>query len=71
MLSGKLEAGNYRIVTDIWYANEPLPQTIRHVWAGFTINEGEEQRALDKVRKSAEKVLLSTMARHRSVLSGR
>ena len=37
MLSVKLEAGNYRIITDVWYTNEAPPQIVRTVWADFTI----------------------------------
>ncbi|SMC46458.1 M56 family metallopeptidase [Papillibacter cinnamivorans] len=39
MLSYKLETGNYRIVTEVWYANEAAPQTKRTVWADFTVGE--------------------------------
>lgn len=36
MISVKLGAGNYRIITDVWYTNEPEP-VVRTVWADFTI----------------------------------
>lgn len=36
MISVKLGAGNYRIITDVWYANEPDP-AVRTVWADFII----------------------------------
>ncbi len=37
LFSVKLDAGNYRLVTDVRYANEPPPPTVRKVWADFTI----------------------------------
>lgn len=36
MLAGNLDTGNYRIITDIWHANDQS-QTARTVWADFTI----------------------------------
>lgn len=36
MLPVKLDAGNYRIVADVWYADEAKP-AVRTVWADFTI----------------------------------
>lgn len=38
MFNGKVEPGNYRIVTAVWYADEQPPQTKHNVWADFTIN---------------------------------
>jgi len=37
MLSVELEPGNYRIVTEVWYASEQPPQIVRTVWVDFTI----------------------------------
>lgn len=53
MLSGKLDTGNYRIVTDVWYTNETAPRTIHKVWADFTVSEREAEITLDKVRELA------------------
>ncbi len=36
MLPVKLDTGNYRIVTDVWYGDEPTP-VVRTVWSDFTI----------------------------------
>ncbi len=38
MFTSKLAPGNYRIVTDVWYANEQPPQIKHNVWAEFSIN---------------------------------
>ncbi len=55
MLAGKLDAGNYRIITDVWYANEQ-PPTVRTVWADFVIDTSPTfQISLDNVRTLAQK----------------
>jgi beta-lactamase regulating signal transducer with metallopeptidase domain len=54
MLSAKLDMGNYRIVTDVWYANEQPPQTVRTVWADFIISETNMSLSLDDVRTLAK-----------------
>lgn len=60
MLSSRLDAGNYRIITEVWYAE--LSQLKRVVWADFTVSESNNSPAvkegkisLDKVRKLAKK----------------
>ena len=53
MLSAKLDMGNYRIVTDVWYANEQPPQTVRTVWADFIIVTNMSL-SLDDVRTLAK-----------------
>lgn len=55
MLAGKLEAGTYRIVTDILYENETNPKTTRSVWAEFSIGERQSKLTLDDIRKLAQK----------------
>lgn len=54
MFSVKLDAGNYRIVTDVYYTNEPAP-IVRTVWADFTISETRANLTLDDVRAFAQK----------------
>jgi beta-lactamase regulating signal transducer with metallopeptidase domain len=55
MLSVKLRAGNYRIVTEVWYANEQPPMTVRKVWTDFTISETKANMTLNDVRMLAQK----------------
>lgn len=55
MLTGVLEAGTYRIVTDISYANETDSKTTRTVWAEFSIGERQSALTLDDIRKLGQK----------------
>lgn len=55
MLEGGLEAGKYRIVTEVWYKNESPPQTKRAVWADFTVSKRKAESAPEDVPESTGK----------------
>jgi hypothetical protein len=61
MFSFKLDAGNYRIVTEVWYANETPPLTRRKVWADFTIglpdSTGWQDIHIDMPRDEVHKIM--------------
>jgi len=60
MISVKLGVGNYRIITDVWYTNEPEP-VVRTVWADFTIaapdSTGWQEVRIGMLRDEVHKIM--------------
>ncbi len=54
MLPVKLDVGNYRIITEVWYFNEQSSQTVRTVWTDFIISETKWSLTVDDVRELAK-----------------